>query len=50
MSPRDTYLNQQDAGPTSTATISASVRDALALIVAELSDRPPDHSPARRPF
>ncbi|MGZ0169033.1 MAG: hypothetical protein ACKVHE_05720 [Planctomycetales bacterium] len=42
MSPRDTYLNQQDAGPTSTATISASVRDALALIVAELSDRPPE--------
>jgi hypothetical protein len=40
MSPRDTYLSQQDAGPNTTGTISAPVRDALALIVAELSSRP----------
>lgn len=47
MSPRDTYLSQQDAGPTTTATISAFVRDALALIVAELSEHPPEKSDVR---
>jgi hypothetical protein len=47
MSPRDAYLSQHDAGPTTTATISASVRDALTLIVAELSDCPPDKSDVR---
>jgi hypothetical protein len=39
MSPRDTYPNQQDAGPAKTGPISTSVLDALALIVAELADQ-----------
>lgn len=41
MSPRDTYLSQQDADPNTITTTPASIRDALALIVAELSDCPP---------
>ena len=39
MSPRDTYPNQQDAGPAKTGPVTASVLDALALIVAELVDQ-----------
>lgn len=40
MSARDTYTSQQDAGPTRTGQTSARIQDALALIVAELADRP----------
>jgi hypothetical protein len=41
MSPRDTFPGQQDADSNTTSTTLASIRDALALIVAELSDCPP---------
>ncbi|MFT5323671.1 MAG: hypothetical protein ACI8P0_001522 [Planctomycetaceae bacterium] len=40
MSARDTYPSQQDAGPTTTGLIPTVIRDALAQIVAELSDPP----------
>jgi hypothetical protein len=40
MSARDTYPSQQDAGPTASGLISEPIRDALALIVEELSGRP----------
>mgnify|MGYP007107473570 CR=1 FL=1 len=39
MSPRDTYPNQQDAGPAKTGFVTPLVLDALALIVAELADQ-----------
>ncbi|MDA0284390.1 MAG: hypothetical protein O3B13_08580 [Planctomycetota bacterium] len=39
MSPRDSYISQQDADLAASATISESVRSSLALIVADLSER-----------
>ena len=37
MSPRDTCFSQQDADHSNTGTLSAAVRDALTLIIAELT-------------
>ena len=42
MIPRDTDTSRQNADLTANPTISASVRDALAVIVAEFSDQPLD--------
>lgn len=50
MSPRDTYPNQQDAGPAGTGPISTSVLDALALIVAELAGQTHENPEFRDAF